>query len=54
MVCQIFVLLTHCTALDVFRDPGFGTRPRVFLIDVLDRLISSRVTIDGAFMPYVH
>jgi hypothetical protein len=51
---QIFVLLTHCTAFDVFHDPALGARPEVFSVDASDRFISSGVAIDGTFMPYVH
>ena len=53
-MCQIFVLLACGATLDVFCDPGLGTRPEVFLIDVLDGFIPSRVAVDGSFMPYIH
>jgi hypothetical protein len=53
-VCEIFILLACCTTLDVFHDPGFGARSEVFPVDVSDGFISSRVTVDGSFMPYVH
>ena len=53
-MCQIFVLLACGATLDVFYDPGLGTRPEVFLIDASDSFILSGVAIDGSFMPYVH
>jgi len=53
-VCEVFVLLTGGTALDVFRDPHSCARPEVFSIDASDGFILSGVAIDGAFMPYVH
>jgi hypothetical protein len=53
-VHQIFVLLTCCTSFDVFYDPAPGARPEVFSVDASNCFISSGVTIDGAFMPYVH
>jgi hypothetical protein len=53
-MCQIFVLLACCTTFDVFRDPCLGARPEVFLVDVLDGFIPSRVAIDGPFVPYIH
>jgi hypothetical protein len=54
VVCQVFVLLTRCVAFDVFHDPGFGARPKVFFIDALNGFVLSRVTIDRSLMPYVH
>jgi hypothetical protein len=53
-VSEIFVLLTRCAAFDVFRDPGSGTRPKVFSIDASDCFIVSRVSVDGSFVPDVH
>jgi hypothetical protein len=53
-VCQVFVLLACCTALDVFHDPCSGARPEIFLVNVSDRFISSGMTIDRALVPYVH
>jgi hypothetical protein len=53
-VCEIIVLLTCCAALDVFHDPSPGAGPEVLLIDVLNGFISSRVAIDGSFVPDVH
>jgi hypothetical protein len=46
--------LARRAAFDVFRDPRFGTRPEVLLIDASDCFILSGVTVDGAFVPYVH
>jgi hypothetical protein len=54
VVCQIFVLLVHYAAFDVFHDPSLGTRPEVFLIDVSNGFIMSGVTIDGPLVPYIH
>jgi hypothetical protein len=54
MVCEIFVLLTCCTALDVFRDPSSSTGPEVFSIDTSNSFILSRVANDRSFVPYVH
>jgi hypothetical protein len=53
-VSEIFVLLTRCAAFDVFRDPGSGTRPKVFSIDASDCFIVSGVSVDGSFVPDVH
>jgi hypothetical protein len=54
VVCQIFVLLAHCTPLNVFCDPAPGARPEVFSIDASDCFITSGMAIDGAFVPCVH
>ena len=54
VVCQVFVLLTGGASFDIFRDPRFGAWPEVFSVDVSDRFISTRVAIDGAFVPNVH
>jgi hypothetical protein len=54
MVHQVFVLLACHTTLDVFCNPHSGTGPEVFPIDVSDCFISSRMAVDGAFMPCVH
>jgi hypothetical protein len=54
MMCQVFVLLTCCAALNVFSDPGSGTRPEVFFVDALDGFVPSEVSVDGSFMPHVH
>ena len=51
---QVLVLLACGASLDVFRDPCFGTWPEIFPVDVSDCFISSGVTVDGSFMPYVH
>jgi hypothetical protein len=53
-VGQVFVLLTGGASFDIFRDPRFGAWPEVFSVDVSDRFISTRVAIDGAFVPNVH
>jgi hypothetical protein len=53
-VCQVLVLLACCASFDVLRDPCSGTRPEVLSIDASDHFISSGVTIDGAFMPYIY
>jgi hypothetical protein len=54
VVCQVFVLLACSTTFDVLRDLAPGTRPEVFSVDASDCFISSRMAIDGAFVPYIH
>jgi hypothetical protein len=54
VVCEIFVLLTCCTAFDVFHDPSSSTGPEVFSIDTSNGFVLSGVAIDRPFMPYVH
>ena len=51
---QVFVLLTGGASLDVFCDPGLGAWPKVFPVDASDRLVSSGVAVDGAFVPDIH
>jgi hypothetical protein len=53
-VSEILILLAHCAAFDIFRDPGLSAGPEVFSIDASDCFISSGMTIDGAFVPHVH
>jgi hypothetical protein len=53
-VSQVLVLLTCGATLDVFRDPCPGTWPEVFPVDGSDCFVSSRMAVDGSFMPYVH
>jgi hypothetical protein len=53
-VGEVFVLLTGGTSFDVFSDPWPSSWPEVFLVDASDCFISSRVTIQGAFVPRVH
>ena len=53
-VCQVFVLLACRTTFDIFHDPASGARPEVCPVDVSDCSVSSGMTIDGAFMPYIH
>jgi hypothetical protein len=47
-------LLAGGASFDIFRDPSLGTRPEVFPVDTSDGFISSGVTVDGSFVPYVH
>jgi hypothetical protein len=54
VVCQILVLLTGCTSLNIFCDPSFCAWPKVFSIDASNCFIPSRVSIDEAFVSYVH
>ena len=54
MVGEVFVLLTGGTSFDIFGDPRPGSRSEVFLVDASDHFISSRVTVQGSFMPRVH
>jgi hypothetical protein len=54
MMCQIFVLLTCCTAFDVFHDLGSGARPEIFPVDALNGFVLSGVPIDRSFTPHVH
>ena len=51
---QVLVLLARCTPFNILHDPSSGTGPKVFLVDASDHFISSGVTVDGAFMPYIH
>jgi hypothetical protein len=53
-VSEVLVLLTRCTAFDVFHDPSFSAGPEVFSIDASDCFISSGMTVDGALVPHVH
>jgi hypothetical protein len=54
VVCEIFVLLTCCTAFDVFCDPSPSAGPEVFSIDTSNGFVSSGVAVDRSFMPDVH
>jgi hypothetical protein len=54
VVGEIFVLLTGSASFDVFSDPRLGSGPKVFFVDTSDCFISSRMSVQGSFMPCVH
>jgi len=49
-VCEVFVLLTGCTSLDVLIDPGFLQGPEVIVLDLPYCLIVAWVSCTPVVM----